>query len=89
VSRRRAACRCLAIASLPEPSHPLCGPERKAFSHSLAFFPQSKLRTSHLGYWKIPLMGDGGDITGPHISKRWKRKTHRIDARMESHALEI
>jgi hypothetical protein len=26
------------------------------------------------GYWKIPLMGDGGEITGAHISRQQKRK---------------
>jgi len=31
-------------------------------------------RTSRLGYWKIPLMGDGGEIAGAHIAKQWKRK---------------
>ena len=25
-------------------------------------------RTSCLGYWKIPLMGDGGDTSGAHNS---------------------
>jgi hypothetical protein len=25
-------------------------------------------RTSRLGYWKIPLMGDGGDISDAHNS---------------------
>jgi hypothetical protein len=46
-------------------------------------------RTSRLGYWKIPLMGDGGDMMGAHIAKQWKRKTHKTDGGMESHALEI
>lgn len=46
-------------------------------------------RTSRMGYWKIPLMGDGGDISGTHTSKRWKRKGHRTDGRMGSDVLEI
>src|SRR5438132_5834679 len=52
---RRAACRCLAMPSLPEPTHPLCGTERRAYSHSLAFFPQSELRPPAWGIGKSPL----------------------------------
>jgi len=43
------------MPSLPEPIHPLCGTERKAFSHSLAFFPQSELRPPAWGIGKSPL----------------------------------
>jgi hypothetical protein len=47
-----------------------CVAPSEAFSRSLAFVPLSELRTSRLGYWKIPLMGDGDDITGAHISEK-------------------
>ena len=38
------------------------------------------------GYWKIPLMGDGGDIMAAHIGKQWKRK---LATGEESDVLEI